>query len=82
MEKLLPPTTAPEDNAPKKAIQKEGVINPPIADEHGVLIDGIRTYKVCGELNIRGVWVVTLPGLTVDRSREAARDRGAEVARR
>ena len=69
LEKLLPPTTAQEDKAHKRAIQKEGVLHPLIADEQGVLIDGIRTYKVCRELNIRDVWVVTLPGLTDEEKR-------------
>lgn len=69
LEMLLPTTTAHEDKAHKKAIQKEGVIHPLIADEQGVLIDGIRTYKVCRELNVRDVWVVTLTGLTKEEKR-------------
>ena len=69
LEKLLPPTTAQEDKAHKKTIQKEGVIYPLVADEQGVLIDGIRTYKACRELNLRDVWVVTLCGLTDEEKR-------------
>ena len=69
LEKLLPPTTPQEDKAIKKTIQKEGVIYPLIGDEHGVLIDGIRTYKVCRELKIRDVWVVTLYGLSHEERR-------------
>jgi hypothetical protein len=69
LEKLLPPTTAQEDKAHKKTIQKEGVLYPLVADEQGVLIDGIRTYKVCRELSIRDVWVVTLYGLNEEERR-------------
>jgi ParB-like chromosome segregation protein Spo0J len=69
MAKVLPPTTAQEDKAHKKTIQKEGVVYPLVADEQGVLIDGIRTYKVCRELNVRDLWVVTLYGLTEEERR-------------
>lgn len=69
LEKLLPPTTLQQDKALKEAIGKEGVIHPLVADERGVLIDGIRTYKICRELKIKDVWVVTLLGLTDEEKR-------------
>lgn len=69
LEKLLPPTTPQQNTALKDAIGNEGVIYPLVADERGVLIDGIRTYKICRELKIKNVWVVTLCGLTDEEKR-------------
>ena len=69
LRKILPATSAEEDAALKEAVRQEGVIHPLVADEHGKIIDGYRTYKVCRELNIKEVGVVTLCGLTEEEKR-------------
>lgn len=69
LEKLLPQTTPQQDKALKEAIGREGPIHHLVADEKGVLIDGIRTFRICRELKIRDVWVTTLTGLSDEEKR-------------